>query len=78
VLPTTDGTPAPIVGLGENSTLVEKRIDGRHVEHTWKVGFGTQTGKSVLSKNGKNMTYTLTGTGPDGKPVHNVEIFEKQ
>ena len=40
VLPTADGTPAPIMGMGENSTLVEKRIDGRHVEHTWKVGSG--------------------------------------
>jgi hypothetical protein len=78
VLPTADGTPAAIVGMGENSTLVEKRIDGRHVEHTWKVGSGTQTGRSVISKNGKTMTYTLTGTSPDGKPVHNVEIFEKQ
>jgi len=77
VLPTTDGTPAPIMGL-ENSTLVEKRIDGRHVEHTWKGGSGTQTGKSVISKNGKTMTYTLTGTNPEGKPVHEVQIWEKQ
>jgi hypothetical protein len=58
--------------------LFEKRIDERHVEHTWKVGSGTQTGKSVLSKNGRTMTYTLTGTNPDGKTVHSVEIFEKQ
>ena len=77
VLPTADGTPAPIMGMGENSTLVEKRIDGRHVEHTWKVGSGTENGKSVISKNGMTMTYTLSGTDP-GKPVHNVEIFEKQ
>jgi hypothetical protein len=78
VLPTADGTPAPIVGMGENSTLVEKRIDGRHVEHTWKMGSGTLLGKSVISKNGKTMTYTLTGTNAEGKTVHNVEIFEKQ
>jgi hypothetical protein len=78
VVPTADGTPAPIVGMGENSTLVEKRIDGRHVEHTWKIGFATQNGTSVISKNGKTMTYTLTGTNPDGKTVHSVSIFEKQ
>ena len=78
VLPTADGTPAPITGMGENSTLVEKRIDARHTEHTWKAGAGTLMGKSVISKDGKTMTYTLTGTGGDGKPVHNVEIFEKQ
>ena len=39
---------------------------------------GDGRGKSVLSKNGKTMTYTLTGTDPDGKTVHNAEIFEKQ
>ncbi len=78
VMPTADGTPAPIVGMDENSTLVEKRMDERHVEHTWKIGSGTEIGKSVISKNGKTMTYTLTGTNPEGKPVHNVEIFEKQ
>jgi len=77
VLPTADGTPAPIVGL-ENSTLVEKRIDGRHVEHTWKFGPTTLMGKSVISKDGKTMTYTLTGTGADGKKVHEVQIYEKQ
>ena len=77
VLPTADGTPAPIVGL-ENSTLVEKRIDGRHVIDTWKFGSTTLTGKSAVSKDGKTMTYTLTGTGSDGKPVHEVQIWEKQ
>jgi hypothetical protein len=77
VLPTADGTPAPIVGI-ENSTLVEKRINGRHVEHTWKMGSGTLNGKSVISKNEKAMTYTLTGTGADGKPVHEVQIWKKQ
>jgi hypothetical protein len=78
VSPTADGTPAPITGMGENSTLVEKRIDARHVEHTWKMGSGTLIGKSVISKSRKTMTYTLSGTNAHGKPVHNVEIFEKQ
>jgi hypothetical protein len=66
------------VGAGENSTLVEKRIDGRHVIDTWKFGSTTLTGKSAVSKDGKTMTYTLTGTGSDGKPVHEVQIWEKQ
>jgi hypothetical protein len=78
VVPTADGTPAPLVGAGENSTLVEKRIDGRHVIDTWKFGSTTLTGKSAVSKDGKTMTYTLTGTGSDGKPVHEVQIWEKQ
>jgi hypothetical protein len=64
--------------MGENSTLVENRIDGRHVEDTWKMGSGTLIGKSVISKNGKTMTYTLTGTNSEGKTVHEVQIWEKQ
>jgi len=78
VLPTADGTPAPIVGMGENSTLVEKRIDGRHVEGTWKMGSGTLIGKRAISKDGKTMTYRLTGTDADGKTGHDVQIWEKQ
>ena len=78
VLPTADGTPAPIVGMGENSTLVEKRIDGRHAEDTWKMGSGTLIGKRSISKDGKTMTYTLTGTDADGKTGHDVQIWEKQ
>ena len=77
VLPTADGTPVPIVGI-ENSTLVEKRIDGRHVEDTWKFGSATLIGKSAVSKNGKTMTYTVSGTNGDGKTVHDVQIYEKQ
>jgi len=42
------------------------------------LALGRKLAKSVVSKNGKTMTYTLTGTDPDGKTVHNAEIFEKQ
>jgi hypothetical protein len=77
VTPNSDGTPATITGM-DNATLVEKKVDDRHVEDTWKFGDMTETGKSVLSKDGKKMTYTLTGTTPDGQEIHNLEIFEKQ
>ncbi len=42
------------------------------------MGNSTMQGKGVLSKDGKKMTYTLTGTNEEGKPIHNVLIFEKQ
>lgn len=69
-------TPAPITGM-ENSSVVEKRIDDRTVEHTWKMGEATLNGRGVLSKNGKVMTYTMTGTNSKGEPVHEVMIFHK-
>jgi hypothetical protein len=38
----------------------------------------TGTGHGVVSKDGKRMTYTMNGTDDQGKPVHNVLIFEKE
>jgi hypothetical protein len=32
----------------------------------------------VISKNGKTMKYTMSGTNAEGQQVHNVYIFEKQ
>ena len=71
-----ENTAVPIEGM-ENSTVVEK-ISGNTVDHTWKMGNGTETGHGVVSKNGKTMKYTLTGTNAQGQKVHGVYIFEKQ
>lgn len=72
-----DGTAAPITGM-ENSTVTGKRIDDRTVEHVWKMPDSTSTGRAVLSKDGKSMIYTMTGTTADGKPIHDRELWEKQ
>ena len=69
--------PAMITGLPDSS-VIEKKIDDRNIEHTWKMNGGSSTGHGALSKNGKTMKYTLTGTNAKGEPVHNVEIFERQ
>lgn len=71
------GSAATITGL-ENSTVTEKKVNERTIEHSWKMGTSTMQGRGVVSKNGKKMTYTLTGTNQEGKPLHNVLIFEKQ
>jgi hypothetical protein len=71
------GTTATITGM-ENSSVMEKRVNDRTIEHTWKMGESTMQGKGVLSKDGKRMAYTPTGNTPDGKPLHNVEVYEKQ
>lgn len=72
------GAEATIDGM-ENSTVIEKRVGERTVEHTWNMGGPAKmTGRGVLSKNGKTMTYTIKGTNAKGEAVHNVEIYEKQ
>ena len=73
---TESDTAVQIEGM-ENSTVITKR-SGNSVDHTWKMGSGTETGHGVVSKNGKTMKYTMTGTNAQGQPVHTVLIFEKQ
>lgn len=73
----SEGTPATITGLPD-STVVEKKVGDRNIEHTWKMGESNMTGHGVLSKDGKKMTYTLRGKNGKGQPIHNVLIFEKQ
>jgi hypothetical protein len=37
-----------------------------------------QTGKNVISKDGKTLTQTFKGTDADGKPVHGTNVYDKQ
>jgi|SRR5581483_5450274 len=67
----------PITGM-ENSSVLEKRPDSRHVEHTWTFNRGTMHGKGVVSKDGKTMHYTMTGTTASGKREDDDMVFEKQ
>ena len=71
-----ENTAVSIEGM-ENSTVMEK-TSGNTVDHTWKMGDGNETGHGVVSKNGKTMKYTMTGTNAQGQPVKNVYIFEKE
>ena len=71
----TPGT-ATITGMPDAS-VVETR-EGNTVDHTWKIGKGTQKGHGVISKDGKTMIYTLKGTNGDGKKVNDTSVYEKQ
>ncbi len=72
-----EGQDLQITGL-ENSRVSSKQVDARTIEHNWAMETGPSSGRAVLSRDGKTMTYTLTGKTPEGKPFKNVMIFEKQ
>jgi hypothetical protein len=72
----SEGKEVPVTGM-ENSTVVETRTRST-MEHTWKMGNVTSTGKGVLSKGGKIMTYTIDGTDSQGHHEHDVLVFEKE
>ncbi|MDQ6677887.1 MAG: hypothetical protein M3Z09_11380 [Acidobacteriota bacterium] len=72
-----EGKTAPITGMGAGSSVIAKQT-GNTVAHTWNMNGKTSTGKGVISKDGKTMTYRIKGTGQDGKPMNNVLILEKE
>ncbi len=72
----SNGAVVPIEGM-ENSTVREK-VSGDTIDHTWNTATGNMHGHGVLSKDGKVLKYTENGTDKQGRPVHDVFIFEKQ
>ena len=60
-------------------TAAPKKIDDNSYENSWKLaGKGTVTAKVVVSKDGKTLTVTQDGTGPNGEKVHAVGVYDKQ
>lgn len=66
------------VAHAQNPSTVIKVLDARMVDHSWSTPAGKSHGHGVVSKDGKTMRYTLTGTDGTGKPVHDLDVFEKQ
>jgi hypothetical protein len=75
-----DGKDYPVKGgPNPNATSTLKRIDDRSFENQAKVsGKPTVTTRIVISKDGKTLTATQTGTNPQGQAVKNVIVAEKQ
>jgi hypothetical protein len=71
------GKEVPIDGI-ENGTIISK-LQGRTADDVMKVGGKTvQKVHAVLSPDGKTITATIDGTDPQGRSVHDVEVYEKQ
>jgi hypothetical protein len=74
-----DGKPYPIKGSATADTVALKRVDSHTTERVDSRGGKTvQTFTRVVSKDGKTMTVTIKGTNAQGKPVHNVVVFERK
>jgi|SRR5450755_748445 hypothetical protein len=72
----SEGAVVPIEGM-DNST-VEEKISGKTLDHAWKIAGGNTHGHGVLSKDDKVLRYTENGTDGQGRPLHNVFVFERQ
>jgi len=74
-----DGKDYPVTGSPTADAISLKRVNASTVEATLrKDGKVVSTARRVVSKEGKTMTLTITGTTADGKPMKNVAVYEKQ
>jgi hypothetical protein len=48
------------------------------MEHAWNRNGKPSSSKSVLSKDGKTTVFTMDGTDKDGKPSHEMVVYDKQ
>ncbi len=75
-----DGRDERISGNNPNAdTAARRRVSPSTTETTFKkAGKVTTINTAVVSDAGKTMTITAKGTDAQGKPVLNVQVFEKK
>ena len=72
-----EGQAVPVVGR-DNTTVLVKKVNDHTNEHTWVSNGKTSKSKAVLSKDGKTTTFTMDGTDKDGKPFHELVVYDKE
>lgn len=73
-----DGSEGKITGNPNADAVTLKRIDANTAESTFKLaGKAVATNHRTLSADGKTLTIESKGTAADGKPRHDIQVFEK-
>lgn len=76
---TLDGKEYPDKDDPHADTVAWQRIDERTIEFTQKTnGQTTETGRLVLSEDGRELTLTWKGRNDRGDPFHNVAVFDRR
>ena len=74
-----DGKDYPVTGSDTFDMIALKRINDRTTEAILKKsGKVVSTARRVVSKDGKTLTLTITGTNAKGQKMKNIAVYEKQ
>ena len=74
-----DGKEYPVTGDPDRDSTTMKRIDAYATEVVGKkAGKPTVNFRRVVSKDGKTLTITGTGTNAKGQKINNVAVFDRQ
>ena len=72
-----DGKAVPVEGR-TNVTVIAKNFSDNRTEQTWDMNGRPAKSFAVVSKDGKTQTFTMDSTDKDGKPTHEVVVYDKQ
>jgi hypothetical protein len=72
-----EGKAVPVIGR-DNVTVTVHKVSDHVITHSWNMNGKPAKSKSVLSKDGKTTTFTMDGTDKEGKPFHEMVVFDKQ
>ena len=79
IIHTYDDTPRPVPGQRSYDASAYRRVDAHTVSARYlQAGKLTATAAWSVSQDGKTLTYTATGTDPNGRQVNQLRIYEKQ
>lgn len=74
-----DGKDHPVTGQPDWDAVSMKRVDSHSIEFSRKKGGKpVQMATSVVSKDGKTRTVTMTGVNAQGQKVSTVGVYEKK
>jgi hypothetical protein len=74
-----DGKFYPVTGSDLYDEISIKKIDDQNTEASMKrAGKAAVNAKRSISKDGKVMTITITGTNAKGEKINNVIVYDKQ
>jgi len=72
-----EGQAVSVVGR-DNTTVLVKKVNDHTNEQIWNANGKTNTSKAVLSKDGKTTTFTMDGTDKEGKPFHELVVYDME
>jgi len=74
-----DGKDYPVTGSDTIDMIALKRINEHTTQATLKKsGKVVSTARRVVSKDGKTLTLTITGTNAKGQKMKNIAVYDKQ
>ena len=72
-----EGQAVSVVGR-DNTRVLVKKVNDHTNEQIWNANGKTNTSKAVLSKDGKTTTFTMDGTDKEGKPFHELVVYDME